>query len=187
MVRKVAHANVREELRAAALAQRDAVRTGLVRVLGATRADELALAQDASDDRALAAGLDHLADVTDRVRVDGSAAEKAQLERRRMSVARGEAPGHGRVIARCDGRGARSADDRAGDTARARSARRLRCSYCSTRSSGRCRRPIVPTRRSSSRTVRRWRVATARGPAARGKGRVGKAPAVKSEPNAKPE
>ena len=187
-VRKVAHANVREELRVAALAQRDAVRTGLVQVLGAARANELALAQDASDDRALAAGLEHLADVIDRVCIDGSVAEKAQLERRWMSVARAtKLRGMAASLrdATDEGRGAQTTEpvtQRALDLQDGRVLVLLDALVGSMQTAHRANKAIeLP---DGATLASRYR---SRPRSARGKGRVGKAPAVNPEPNAKPE
>lgn len=89
-VRKVALGNTHKTLRDGAIAQRDVVHRALTQVLGPTRSGELALAQDASDEHALAAGLDHLADVIDALLKDGSTVERAQLERRRTGAPRAQ-------------------------------------------------------------------------------------------------
>jgi hypothetical protein len=64
------------------------VRRGLAQVLGAAAVPELAPAQDASTDAALASGLTHLADLIDRTLAHGTPDEREQLARRRLAAPR---------------------------------------------------------------------------------------------------
>lgn len=87
-VRRASHDVVQRERHSAAVSERDLVRRGLAQVLGAAAVPELAPAQDASTDAALASGLTHLADLIDRTLAHGTPDEREQLARRRLAAPR---------------------------------------------------------------------------------------------------
>jgi hypothetical protein len=112
-VRRASHDVVQRERRAAAVSERDLMRRGLAQVLGATAVPELAPAQDASTDAALASGITHLADLIERTLTHGTPDFATLVNRTARALANGAAIRHRSALRRAPRRSSDVSGNRA--------------------------------------------------------------------------